>query len=115
MLQGGRWGDRQVLPESWVRESTAPPPTPAPRGYFGDELLAHSWPGLYYAYLWWGMDRGNGRYDFAARGNHGQMIFVSPDSGVVIVRNGTRYGAGRAEWVTMAAGLAQAVRAKTAR
>ncbi len=75
-LSGGAWRGQQVVPRSWVEESTrAQVATPS---------------GLGYGYFWWvGKD---GRY--AARGNHGQFIFVAPGRGLVIVRFGTRFGLG---------------------
>jgi CubicO group peptidase (beta-lactamase class C family) len=46
----------------------------------------------YYRYMWWGMAREEGGHDFAAGGDKGQFIYVSPDKELVIVRNGIDYG-----------------------
>ncbi len=57
-----------------------------------------------YGYFWWVGTDGH----YAARGNHGQFIFVAPDRGLVIVRFGTRFGLdgeGRA-WMGMFESLA---------
>ncbi|SEG70185.1 hypothetical protein SAMN04489712_109148 [Thermomonospora echinospora] len=75
-LRDGRVGDRQVVPESWVRASTRPsapfnePAGETSRGY-----------GL----QWWigGGDHG----DYMASGLGGQRIYVSPRHGVVITKN----------------------------
>ena len=45
-------------------------------------------------------------YDFSARGNHGQFVFVSPKNEVVIARNGRDYGVPPAVWMRMFEGLA---------
>jgi len=87
----GRWKDRQIVPASWVDESTS----------------AHSQiPGdIAYGYLWWVWDHGVhadafphlARYkNFAAQGTGGQHIFVIPEIGFVLVHRGdtdaTPYG-----------------------
>lgn len=66
-LDGGRANGRQVVPASWVAESTRPS-APFNRGY-----------GL----QWWlGQDGA-----FSANGLGGQYIWVSPRTGVVIVKS----------------------------
>lgn len=84
-LNKGNWEGRQVVPEAWVVESTAPDPD--------DDRPWHSaaeWKnaGGYYKYLWWGVHRPDGTYDFVARGHLGQRIYVAPAYGMVIVRFG---------------------------
>ena len=49
--------------------------------------------------MWWGLVRDSGEIDFAAMGNLGQYIFVSPRSNLVVVRNGTRHGVGDFTWL----------------
>ncbi len=73
MARGGRWGERQVLPERWVREAFSPSPTN---------------PG--YGYLWW-LNAGAARRPAASpssvfavgAGNH--MIWIDPDHDLVTV------------------------------
>jgi len=82
-LHGGSWRGQQVVPRSWVEQTTQ------------SQITTSS--GLGYGYFWWiGKD---GHY--AARGNLGQFIFVAPDKGLVIVRCGTRYGleGGGGAWI----------------
>ena len=50
---------------------------------------------VYYALMWWGGPVGDVHPDFAARGDHGQYVFVSPAHRVIIVRNGVEYGTDR--------------------
>ena len=75
-LNGGRWGDEQVVSEAWVNESVQP----------------HAQaPGVRYGYQWW-LDayRFSGqRIDgYSARGRGGQYIFVLPDLDLVAVFTG---------------------------
>lgn len=75
-LNGGRWEGRQVVPASWVTESTQP--------------LSDAGPGIGYGYMWWpsktDMHRnvkiGPGTY--SARGFGGQFLMVAPSRGLVV-------------------------------
>jgi len=76
-LQGGRWGDRQVVPEQWVEASLVP-----------SEASAEA--GDPYGYQWWlGEPEGIDEDVFAAVGHDGQWIYVIPGLDMVVVRNGT--------------------------
>lgn len=67
MQRGGRWMDQQLIPESWVQEST--------RSYsIVDD-------GLGYGYMWWIIE-GVG---FMALGLGGQIIEVRPAENLTIV------------------------------
>ncbi|MDA1095512.1 MAG: serine hydrolase [Acidobacteria bacterium] len=72
-LRRGRWGDRQIISESWVNAMTEPCPI-KPQ----------------YGCLWWLnhegeiSDIGSPR-SFAARGAGGNVVFVEPERDVVIV------------------------------
>ncbi len=99
-LDDGVWADRQVIPKKWVDESTRP--------YLPDDYASYypDWfgelPGQgYYEYMWWGMARKPGRFDFAAEGDKGQFIYVSPESSLVIVRHGIDYGIPYDEWLEL--------------
>ena len=78
MLHEGRWGEQQVLPSAWVRESTR----------------AHSDLGMFggYGYSWWSAMHGehlprlrlpDGTY--SARGTGEQLLLVLPPLDVVLV------------------------------
>jgi CubicO group peptidase (beta-lactamase class C family) len=82
-LQNGRWRDQQVLPASWVRESTR----------------AHSdfGSGTGYGYMWWTYAPGSlgdaypqlDRHElYMARGTGGQALYVIPAADLVIVHRG---------------------------
>ena len=99
-LDGGSWDGRRVISKKWVEESTQP--------YVPDDYAAYypDWlgdlPGQgYYKYMWWGMAREQGRFDFAAEGDKGQFIYVCPESSLVIVRHGTDYGMPYNEWLEL--------------
>jgi CubicO group peptidase (beta-lactamase class C family) len=77
-LRRGDWQGKQIIPESWVAESTTVEP-------------GAKWSN--YKYLWWMSRSGKGR--FTAVGNLGQFIFVAPDKNCVILR----FGRGKpADW-----------------
>jgi CubicO group peptidase (beta-lactamase class C family) len=74
-LRNGEWGDQQIVPKAWVKDSTT--------GY------SSAGPGLDYGYLWWvarGWMLGNkiDRPGFRADGHGGQYIIVLPDDKLVI-------------------------------
>ncbi len=84
-LNNGDWNGEQIISEAWVRESTSPDPNDnRPWRSYAYWKEANG----YYKYMWWGMLRPDGSYDFAAQGHLGQWIYVSPREKVVIVRFG---------------------------
>ena len=77
-LHNGRWGDQQVVPEDWVRESTAMHSAIGPQSGYG--------------YMWWvgegagafpNVDEGPGSY--YASGAYGQAIIIMPARNLVVV------------------------------
>ena len=84
-LYGGRWNGQQIVPASWVTESTTPRSvTSIPSGY---------------AYLWWTGLQGQGVPEmglppgsFWADGAEGQFVVVDPADDLVVVHqtDGTR-------------------------
>ncbi|RMI29747.1 serine hydrolase domain-containing protein [Nocardia stercoris] len=83
-LHDGRAGDRQVVPEQWVRDSTH-----STEPYLQPHQLMPGDPGATeneygYGYQWWLGDGDRG--DYAAIGLLGQFIYVSPKDDVVIVK-----------------------------
>jgi CubicO group peptidase (beta-lactamase class C family) len=93
-LEAGDWEGEQVIPAGWVAESTQVDPSRQHAGYYPDPMGQVIFDTLngYYKYMWYGYARQGGDYDFAAEGDHGQYIYVSPHKNLIIVRNGTRYG-----------------------
>jgi len=77
-LRNGRWGEQQVVPADWVRESTTSHSVIAPQSGYG--------------YLWWtgegaggfpNVDEGPGSY--YASGYNGHNIIVMPSRNLVVV------------------------------
>lgn len=79
-LNQGRWGDQQVLSQSWIAESTrAQVPL--------DSISA-------YGYQWWvDLEPLSGEQTLfpVARGNGGQRIYLVPDLGLVVVITAGNY------------------------
>ena len=71
-LNEGNLDGEQLLPAEWVQESTTPDPSLS--GEYYPDWYHESYPDGFYKYLWWGMHRAGEEPDFAARGNHGQVI-----------------------------------------
>ena len=77
-LRGGRWGDRQVIPEKWVRMSVRPYSHAGDRGAYG--------------YMWW-VARGDIHFPqmavpegtYSARGAGGHYVVVVPPLDLVVV------------------------------
>lgn len=110
-LDGGSWNGEQVISAAWVTESTLPY-LPADNGSYYP-IYFESLPGQgYYTYMWWGMARNDGAYDFMAEGDKGQFIYVSPSHRLVIVRNGVEFGIAGEEWATLFYRFAGAIDAK---
>lgn len=79
-LDGGRWGDQQVVPEQWVHDSVTPD---APHLLPGDNPLSDSVWG--YGYQWWIPTDPDG--EFLAAGVYNQYIYIYPKYDLVIVKN----------------------------
>jgi CubicO group peptidase (beta-lactamase class C family) len=97
-LNGGSWQGSQIISRSWVDESTRPYLPQDDAAYYPDRF-AEPFGQMYYGYMWWGVTRPDGSYDFLAWGDHGQFIYVSPQKNLVIVRNGLEYGIPETQWV----------------
>ena len=99
-LNKGNWQGEQLIPADWIAESTEPY-LPADYAAYYPSFFAEIPGQAYYTYMWWGMQRDGDRYDFAAVGDKGQFIYVSPHKNLVIVRNGIEFGISMEEWLTL--------------
>lgn len=90
-LKGGAWEEREIVPAAWVAESTRMDTAPDRGSYYPEEFDLPS-AELRYGYMWWGICRGEDDCDFAAEGNLGQIIYVSPRSKLIMVKNSASYG-----------------------
>jgi CubicO group peptidase (beta-lactamase class C family) len=79
-LQKGKWNGREIVPHTWVTESTS------------TKIAAR--PGLGYGYFWWTRDfnwKGTIVRSFFAWGYGGQYIFVIPDLQLVVTLTGSHW------------------------
>jgi CubicO group peptidase (beta-lactamase class C family) len=79
-LNGGRWNGAQIIPQAWVRESTAASSRTGRTGW-----------GSGYGYMWWVASNANGGSNgglpagaYTAAGNGGRHITVFPDQDLVV-------------------------------
>lgn len=84
-LHEGRVNGTRIVSKDWVDEATS--------------ADAATDPASHYRYLWWIDTARPGR--FYALGNFGQYIYVAPDSGTVIVRNGADWGVDNDRWLAV--------------
>jgi CubicO group peptidase (beta-lactamase class C family) len=79
-LNGGRNGDRQVVPAAWVEQVTRA----------SDAIYTARAEHAYYYQNYWWLDVENDAY--YAEGNMCQFIYVYPDADLVLVRHGRDCG-----------------------
>lgn len=117
-LQDGIWDGRRILPEGWVRSTTAPDNARTDRQWFA-YYRKRPWGRflesgrISYARMWWGHRRDDGNYDFFAMGVLGQHVYVSPKARTVIVRLSDRFPPGM-WWPPVFVQIADAVSAADA-
>ena len=89
-LHEGVWNGTRIVSADWVRSATAATTATDPDGH--------------YQYFWWIDTQRPDR--FYALGNFGQYIYVAPDAGAVIVRNGRDWGVENDTWLSVFRDLA---------
>jgi CubicO group peptidase (beta-lactamase class C family) len=82
-LHQGEWNGTRIVARDWVRAATAADTTTD--------------PAKHYQYMWWVDTERPGR--FYAVGNYGRYLYVAPDAGTVIVRNGRDRDAEHQTWL----------------
>lgn len=88
-LHQGNWNGKQLIPQTWVKQST--------------QVDTTNGSAPYYQYQWW-LPTPNG--DFMAQGILGQYIYVHPKKDLVIVRLGKNEG--KADWWEILASMGNA-------
>ncbi len=86
-LNNGNWNGRQIVSESWIRESVTP--------------TTENGQPSHYKYQWW-IPNQNG--DFMAQGILGQFVYVNPKNNTILVRLGESKGG--IDWRSMLSSLA---------
>ena len=101
-LNQGIWDGTQVIPATWVADSTQVDTSIDYDSYYYEDFIFADGRG-YYKYMWWGMQRDEQQYDFSAIGNKGQFIYISPNKNLLIMRFGEDYGeyGGAQGWVKL--------------
>jgi CubicO group peptidase (beta-lactamase class C family) len=94
----GEYNGQQIVPKSWVKDSITPD---GPHLTPGDNPLS-DYP-LGYGYQWW--VPGGVKGEFMAIGVYNQMIYVAPESNMVIVKLSANSSYGTAEDTDMASEL----------
>ena len=69
-LNGGVWQGKQVISQAWVEASTQPLLPENYSEYYNDWVTSMPQQG-YYNFMWWGMVREGGAFDFTAEGDKG--------------------------------------------
>lgn len=88
-LDDGEVGDRELVSSDWVAAASGTDPSSRAPEFDPDR---------HYGFMWWAWSRTDDAVDYAAWGDRGQFIFVSPVNDVIIVRNGRNYGLAAARW-----------------
>ena len=83
-LDKGNWLGEQIVPQTWVAESTTPDADHLMPN--ASELSSNEWG---YGYQWW--VPGNPLTDFTAHGIFNQFIYVDPVSNVVIAKTSSNH------------------------
>jgi CubicO group peptidase (beta-lactamase class C family) len=84
-LNMGKWGDEQIVPEQWIRDSITPD---APHLMPGVNNPASS-SSYGYGYQWW-LPLG-GEDEFVAQGIYNQYLYIDPDQNLVIVKTSANH------------------------
>ncbi len=80
-LHGGKFNGKQIIPESWVKESTIPDRPYLKPGATGENNAYWG-----YQYHWWVPVGSQG--DYCAAGAWGQYIYINPEKNLVIAKSG---------------------------
>lgn len=99
-LREGDWNGVQLVPHNWIAESTRLDPEIHNEAYYSHDFgpLVYQNGEGYYKYMWYGLLREGSDYDFFALGDRGQIIYLSPQHQLIIVRNGFEYGIPPFDW-----------------
>jgi CubicO group peptidase (beta-lactamase class C family) len=95
-LNNGKSNNNQVIPESWIYESTSPILQQLQSRYY--YYRNRSWgnlffnkPDNYYKYFWWGTKISEKHYDYFALGIRGQVLYISPRNNAIAIRLGKNW------------------------
>jgi CubicO group peptidase (beta-lactamase class C family) len=89
-LHGGKFNNKQIIPEPWVKESTIPDRPYLQPGATGENN--YYWG---YQYHWWVPVGSQG--DYCAAGAWGQYIYINPEKNLVIAKSGAGNSVSRSQ------------------
>ena len=104
-LNNGEWNGKQIISKEWVLDATSPDPSDT-RPWKEDAAWREI--GGYYKYHWWGLEKPDGSYVYAARGHLGQVIYLNPAMNMIVVRMGK--SGKSSEWMLIADALAESLK-----
>ena len=93
-LKNGNWNGNQIVSQDWVQESTKI-----------DQSKGEDW---YYNNQWWIYEDGV----YAAEGHLGQFISIHPESNMIFIRLGSKWGA-TSSWTTLFKSLEKKISQKS--
>lgn len=100
---GGVVDGKQIIPPDWIKESLSDhhaDRTDFYKNEFGRKIK-NAKNGGWYSYFWYGLKReGSVQNDFFAAGNKSQIIYISPQADLVIVRFGKKDGIDFWNWIS---------------
>lgn len=100
---GGVVDGKQIIPPDWIKESLSDhhaDRTDFYKNEFGRKIK-NARNGGWYSYFWYGLKReGSVQNDFFAAGNKSQIIYISPQADLVIVRFGKKDGIDFWNWIS---------------
>ena len=106
---GGVVDGKQIIPPDWIKESLSDhhaDRTDFYKNEFGRKIK-NAKNGGWYSYFWYGLKReGSVQNDFFAAGNKSQIIYISPQADLVIVRFGKKDGIDFWNWISAFSDLA---------
>ncbi|WP_105614406.1 serine hydrolase domain-containing protein [Vallitalea okinawensis] len=89
VLNSGMWNNERLISEEWIKKSTVVDVGEDSHDAKGDWLEKYD---LNYQYMWYSQTNSIGSIDYFAAGKYGQYLYISPDNGMIIVRNGKSNG-----------------------
>jgi CubicO group peptidase (beta-lactamase class C family) len=106
---GGRLGDRQIVPADWISASTTILPSDS-RANQNVKSLDFDADQMNYKHHWWIWAKDGLPYDYTGIGLHGQYVYVSPRNKTVVIRTGTSWGKfGSTRWLDLMHDIAHTI------
>lgn len=89
LLNGGYWNNQQIINPSWIQKSVLVD-FPINEGEYEGSFLEGR--NIGYGYMWYSRPSISTGMDFCAWGKYNQIMYVSPENDIVILRTGSTSG-----------------------